>query len=179
MQERRVNAVVLEMERKLRLKDELLHQLRAVVMDNETDSEHQPRQKQKREPKPETFPEQKLASSTPLPVCFVDNAPHLSLTSINSICILLSCISKFLWLVYKSDQVTRVDCSHQFFLTGGKPNFSNSWKSIKLWIRWLDDKPVLNDLLSICVKPKIFVTLFFPSGLCGSSWSQAISGHFF
>lgn len=91
LQERRVNAVVLEMQRKLRLKDELLNQLRAVVMDSETDSEHQTRQKQKQEPKPEaeeTLPEQKLASSTPLPVCFVDNAPHLSLTSINSICIL-------------------------------------------------------------------------------------------
>lgn len=122
LQERRVNAAILEMQRKLRLKDELLNQLRAVVMDRETGAEHQPRQKHKQEPMPEaeeTLPEQKLGSSTPLHVCLVDSAAHLSMTSICSIFTLLSCISNYC----KSDLVTVVDCSHKIFLLAANQIF--------------------------------------------------------
>lgn len=100
-----MNAVILEMQGKLRLKDELLNQLRAVVMDSETDAEHEPHPKPEAEAE-ETLPAQKWGSSTPRPVCFVDDALHLSLTSIYSIFTRISCISKCLRVVYKSDQVT-------------------------------------------------------------------------
>lgn len=68
LQERRVNVVLLEMQEKLRLKDEKLKQLRAIV-ESETVPEYPPHQMQ---PFGEGLPEQTLISSTPLPVCHVD-----------------------------------------------------------------------------------------------------------
>lgn len=78
LQERRMSAAVLEMQRKMRLKDETLKQLRAVVFDSETDSEHQPHQ-QSKSAAVEAPLRQKSGSSSPPPVRFVDNTPDLLL----------------------------------------------------------------------------------------------------
>lgn len=71
-----MNAAVLEMQRKMWLKDETLKQLRAVVFG--TGSEDPPHQKQQEEWKPaeEEAPlHQKCGSSSPPPVRFVHDAP--------------------------------------------------------------------------------------------------------
>lgn len=67
-QERRVNVVLLEMQKKLRLKDEKLKQLR-IIVESETVPEYPPHQMQ---PFGDGLPEQRLISSTPLSVCHVD-----------------------------------------------------------------------------------------------------------
>lgn len=64
-----MNAAVLEMQRKMWLKDETLKQLRAVVFDSETESEHRPHQKQQQESKwaAEDAPLQQKSDSSSTP----------------------------------------------------------------------------------------------------------------
>lgn len=71
LQEKRVNAVILEMQKKLWLKDAMLNQLKTIVMEEQTDSDHEAHEMQKQKPNPETeksLLERRLACSTPIPV---------------------------------------------------------------------------------------------------------------
>lgn len=74
MQERRVNAMQLEMQNKLWVKDEKLKQLKAIVTESKTPGrpEPPPRQTQPKRPSREekrSVPAKRSASPSPLPVC--------------------------------------------------------------------------------------------------------------
>uniref|UniRef100_A0AAQ5Z1P8 Kinesin-like protein n=1 Tax=Amphiprion ocellaris TaxID=80972 RepID=A0AAQ5Z1P8_AMPOC len=75
--ERRVNAMQLEMQNKLWVKDEKLKQLKAIVTESKTPGrpEPPPRQTQPKRPsREERLPAKRSASPSPLPVCYVHNA---------------------------------------------------------------------------------------------------------
>lgn len=77
VQERCVNAMQLEMQNKLWVKDEKLKQLKAIVMESKTlgSPDTPPRQTQPQQPSgEEVLPEKRSASPSPLSVRCVDNA---------------------------------------------------------------------------------------------------------
>lgn len=72
VQERCVNAMQLEMQSKLWVKDEKLNQLKAIVMESKTVGHPDPRHRQPSGE--EVLPEKRSASPSLLPVRCVDNA---------------------------------------------------------------------------------------------------------
>lgn len=83
VQDRRVNAMQLEMQNKLWVKDEKLKQLKAIVTESRTPGrpDPPPRQAQPKRPsREERLPAKRSASPSPVPVCCIDYAQveHLS-----------------------------------------------------------------------------------------------------
>lgn len=77
VQDRRVNAMQMEMQNKLLVKDEKLKQLKAIVTESKTPGrpDPPPRQTQPKRPsREERLPAKRSASPSPLPVRCVDQA---------------------------------------------------------------------------------------------------------
>lgn len=77
VQDRRVNAMQLEMQNKLWVKDEKLKQLKAIVTESRTPGrpDPPPRQMQPKRPsREERLPAKRSASPSPVPVCCINYA---------------------------------------------------------------------------------------------------------